>query len=303
MKLSNKIVLEISTLLLCFNLNTFGQQYFPLNIGNKFVYHYVYTVQTGGGGFTEIGDYVCAITKDTLVNNKRYFYIKDFPIENYLWFRVDSITGSLYTFDNSNPCIYYNKENLIDSLRMKLGDTSNSCNKRIITDIDTVIKWGKTSLVKYSYKSSYPSYSTRKYSTNFGLVNYDSYGGGGMTYYSFINNLKGCKINGIVYGDTTVVGINENEIEINNKFTLNQNYPNPFNPNTHIKFYLPRNSFVSLKVFDIFGKEIETLIKNKFMTFGTKVIDFKPNNISSGIYFYRLTAGDFKEVKRMVYIK
>jgi hypothetical protein len=85
-------------------------------------------------------------------------------------------------------------------------------------------------------------------------------------------------------------------------YKLYQNYPNPFNPKTNIKFDLPNNVYVSLKVYDILGREITTLVNEK-MTAGLHIIEFSPTNFSSGIYFYRLIAGDFTEVKKMVFIK
>jgi len=85
-------------------------------------------------------------------------------------------------------------------------------------------------------------------------------------------------------------------------YKLYQNYPNPFNPVTYIKFDLPHNADVSLIIYDILGRKISTLV-NKKMNAGTHTVPFNPSGIASGIYFYRLTAGDFNEVKRMVFIK
>ena len=92
--------------------------------------------------------------------------------------------------------------------------------------------------------------------------------------------------------------------ELNNSlvFTLNQNYPNPFNPSTNINFTLPKTEFVTLKIYDILGKEITTLI-NEELNAGnhTKIWDAK--NLSSGVYFYKLTAGKFTETKKMVLVR
>lgn len=85
-------------------------------------------------------------------------------------------------------------------------------------------------------------------------------------------------------------------------YKLYQNYPNPFNPKTTIKFDLTHNVFVTIKIYDLLGREIENLV-NQYMTAGQKTVEFTPTNLASGIYFYRITAGDFREVKRMVYIK
>ncbi len=86
------------------------------------------------------------------------------------------------------------------------------------------------------------------------------------------------------------------------KFNLYQNYPNPFNPSTVIKFSVPFQSFVSLKIYDITGREITTLV-NEEKSSGTYSINFKANNLSSGIYIYRLACGNFNQVKKMILLK
>ena len=91
-------------------------------------------------------------------------------------------------------------------------------------------------------------------------------------------------------------------IESLNDFTLNQNYPNPFNPSTRISFSIPQNSFVTLKVFDVLGNEIETLI-NKELSSGSYDIEFLGKNLGSGVYFYNLTAGEFTKTMKMILSK
>jgi photosystem II stability/assembly factor-like uncharacterized protein len=100
-----------------------------------------------------------------------------------------------------------------------------------------------------------------------------------------------------------------NSSEIINDFKLYQNYPNPFNPTTIIKFSIPachscgsRNPVVTLKVYDILGREIATLVNEKLKA-GTYEIPFSDNKISSGVYFYKLAADEFTETKRMLLIK
>lgn len=97
------------------------------------------------------------------------------------------------------------------------------------------------------------------------------------------------------------VGINVLS-EIAEKFELNQNYPNPFNPETKIRFSLPEDGNVSLKVFDITGKLVAELL-NSVKKKGTYEVSFSGNNFSSGVYFYRLSAGDFIRTKKMMLVK
>ncbi|MGB9665323.1 MAG: N-acetylmuramoyl-L-alanine amidase [Ignavibacteria bacterium] len=86
------------------------------------------------------------------------------------------------------------------------------------------------------------------------------------------------------------------------KFELYQNYPNPFNPETIIRFDLPENQFVSLKVFDLHGREIITLI-NEYIKAGSHQIKFDAKNLHSGVYFYRLATPKFTDTKKMILIK
>ncbi|MCX6162836.1 MAG: T9SS type A sorting domain-containing protein [Ignavibacteriae bacterium] len=97
------------------------------------------------------------------------------------------------------------------------------------------------------------------------------------------------------------VGIKETG-EIAKGFKLAQNYPNPFNPSTTIKFSLPQSGFVTLIIYDISGKELKTLVNNQLSSGSYKLI-MDGSDLSSGIYFYKLTAGNFREIKRMVLIK
>jgi hypothetical protein len=85
-------------------------------------------------------------------------------------------------------------------------------------------------------------------------------------------------------------------------FSLSQNYPNPFNPNTLIKYQIPEVSFVTLKVYDVLGNEVATLV-NEEKPVGSYKFEFSASNLPSGIYFYQLTAGKFIETKKMILIK
>jgi hypothetical protein len=86
------------------------------------------------------------------------------------------------------------------------------------------------------------------------------------------------------------------------EYALVQNYPNPFNPATTIKFSIMKPEFVKLTVYDVVGKEVSVLV-SKEMAAGNYVVDFNASNLSSGIYFYKITAGDFVSVKKMMLIK
>jgi len=86
-------------------------------------------------------------------------------------------------------------------------------------------------------------------------------------------------------------------------YSLDQNYPNPFNPSTSIKFGLPVETNVDLRVFDILGNEVANLLNNEMMSAGNHIVNFNAANLSTGTYFYRLSTTDFTSVKKMQLIK
>lgn len=87
-----------------------------------------------------------------------------------------------------------------------------------------------------------------------------------------------------------------------NTFSLKQNYPNPFNPSTTIEYTAPVNTHVTLKIYDILGKEITTLV-DKYQNSGSYIVIWNASNLSSGVYFYKLVAGNNVETKRMLLSK
>ena len=98
------------------------------------------------------------------------------------------------------------------------------------------------------------------------------------------------------------VDIQNNLTGIPSEFTLDQNYPNPFNPATKISYGLPKESFVSIKIFDILGKEVMKLV-NENKQAGYHQVDFNASNFASGMYFYKIEAGSFVQTRRMMLLK
>ena len=96
--------------------------------------------------------------------------------------------------------------------------------------------------------------------------------------------------------------------EVPLEFALSQNYPNPFNPTTIIEFSLARQVQVDLKIYDILGREVATLLQSNAMNAGRYIVRWDGRNrfgqsVATGVYFYRLVAGDFVQSKKMVLIK
>jgi hypothetical protein len=101
------------------------------------------------------------------------------------------------------------------------------------------------------------------------------------------------------YSSTTDIG---NDNPTVHSFTLYENYPNPFNPGTEMRFEVGVSGFVSLKIFDILGKEVATLV-NENLPAGSYRRRWEPTGLPGGVYFYRLAANGFSDVRKMVLIK
>ncbi len=102
--------------------------------------------------------------------------------------------------------------------------------------------------------------------------------------------------------DKTVVGTEDATESAPYDFTLSQNYPNPFNPSTQITYTLGQSSFVTLKVYDALGREVKTLV-NSEQASGKYEVNFRPENLSSGVYFYTLRAGNFQTTKKLLLLR
>lgn len=105
----------------------------------------------------------------------------------------------------------------------------------------------------------------------------------------------------IEYFNSIKVSVKETEDLVIN-FSLEQNYPNPFNPTTTIKFSIPKESFVVLKVYDLLGREVKTLV-NELRGGGKYKVEFNASALSSGIYYYQLSSDNFVETKKFVLLK
>jgi len=108
--------------------------------------------------------------------------------------------------------------------------------------------------------------------------------------------------NGGISFHTIIADVKQTSGVVPDKYSLSQNYPNPFNPITNIKFQIKNNSFVTLKVYDNLGKEVRTLVRQDLKP-GYYETKFDAENLPSGVYFYKLTADGFTDVKKMVILK
>jgi photosystem II stability/assembly factor-like uncharacterized protein len=156
-------------------------------------------------------------------------------------------------------------------------------------------------------------------STNEGYNWFSQNGNGGHSIY-FVNDTIGWIVGNLgkifhTFNGGGILKVTNNIQQITNGFELFQNYPNPFNPTTKIRYEIPmrspigsfgndngRGSHVSLKIFDALGREVETLV-NEVKSAGSYEVTFDGSSLTSGIYFYKLSAKEFSETKRMMLIK
>jgi hypothetical protein len=92
------------------------------------------------------------------------------------------------------------------------------------------------------------------------------------------------------------------EVDIINDYLLGQNYPNPFNPSTVIKFSIPQNEFVIIDIYSALGEKVYSLVNGEFEA-GQHYVEFVNEYFSSGLYFYKMVAGNYSETKKLILLK
>ncbi len=118
-----------------------------------------------------------------------------------------------------------------------------------------------------------------------------------------MDNQGRLKFSADIYKATGLSNVN-NDLDINlpKRLKLFQNYPNPFNPTTQISYALPDAGYVTLKIYDVLGREVATLVE-EFKEAGYYEVEFNGSSLSSGVYFYKLTAGSYASVKKLLITK
>jgi len=285
---------KLMTLLLFICLpKTFSQNYYPLSVSNKWYYE-----------SSTVAHKEFFVEKDTLLSNgNKYFKLNKPDLLGGQYLRVDS--EYVYYYDQND-----NKEAAFFKINGEVGDYTEpfllDYGKVEITSIETTFVFGVyTKIISYDLHSW--ALTQIKLSEKFGIIKALFYNDPPNPWPWYIYDITGCKISDTTYG--TLVSINAKE-ELISEFNLYQNYPNPFNPTTKISFTIPNvvdalnasTTFVSLIVYDILGREIPTLINKENLT-GYNEVEFDASNLSSGVYFYRLSFGEYSMTKKMLLIK
>jgi hypothetical protein len=259
--------------------------FFPHQVGDRWEYQHF-----NGNSFIEILN----LTRDSVDTGNHFIFFNHNLIPD---FKLDSISNRVYKF-SSNDLIYQ-----LDGQQGDAWDTGQGGGEKWAW-IDTVYAtniFGKSSVVKViKYGPAHPdTFGTeyylreRKIASGFGLI-YEWEEGPYITY------LRGCIIDSDTFG--TIISVPHFTSNIRDEFILHQNYPNPFNPNTTIEYQLNRNTPVVLEVFNNIGQKVEALV-NEVQPPGNYHINFDGSNLSSGIYYYRIKAGEFRQQRKMLLIK
>jgi len=295
---------------IAYPIDTNAVRYFPLRVGNYWVYSVFGYVCCGYYRFSER-------VIDTLVTNgHKYFKVRTVYSNNYQpyeeFLRVDSVEGNVRVYVTSNSCSWLTNEMSRDSLSARFRDSSmyecsymQGFGVRCIDDSSYITHCGLSRRIKrFLWTNYFEAWQTRTFAQDIGFIS---------SHYQAVQNytdinLIGFIINGVVCGDTTLTGIKKIASEIPENFSLYQNYPNPFNPVTRVRFSVPLNKggerglYIRLLIFDLLGREIATLV-NESLPPGTYEVEWDGTNYPSGVYYYTLSAESFKQTKRMVLIR
>jgi hypothetical protein len=251
--------------------------FYPSAVGNKWQWQRYLNSST----------YEQEITKDSLgLNGERYLFFNGSKSATFL---VDT-SRQVWQIVDKIPTLWY-------KLDAQEGDSYSSGSYTVNVTSATANAFGHVvpaKIFSWSYGEQYPNFA----------VQWLVYGVGFYSTYSVLYNLAdgvtGYVIDGMKYGTlTNVVNIQKLSPSI---FSLNQNYPNPFNPSTTISFTLPTNSLVTLKIYDVLGREVE-LLANEELLAGTYSRTWDAGAMPSGVYFYRLQAGIYTETKRLLLLR
>ena len=257
---------------------------FPFHIGDLWQY-YVYLGDPALSFNTSIH-----IDRDTLMPNNKVYKVFSSGFTPVFYFRQDSSKIFQYSLQDSTEFLRYD-------FSRKVGDT-----------ISIVHSGGLVYPIILTVELNEPVFSQQRRILNFhspnGLINdqvVDSIG-----IYHFVENIEfdyrltGAIIGGHTYG--TILAVRKDVVSIPKSISLYQNYPNPFNPSTSIEFELSNKMFVSLKILNVLGQTVTTLVEGQIES-GRFTVYWNASQFPSGIYFCVLKAGNIIHAKKMILLK
>jgi len=286
----NKILLTFAAILLM-HISTRAQDIAPLQLGNVWVYE----------ALSDLDRY-SIIDTNILIDTVSYFKLKiqTHAFESFRFIRVTK--DGFYAIRKDSTYPSSNNEEFYYKLNAKMGETWTSpLPPTVYTIEDTIVGnvFGEPTTVKYLVQDAAIVILDEYWTEKFGNLSSFDFGDPLVV-------LKGCVIDGVVYGDTSfnIVKVT-NENKLPNKFMLKQNYPNPFNPETSIAYNLHEPGYVNLTIYNLLGKIVAVLV-DEFQESGNYVVQFSTNKyqyLASGVYIYKLSAGSFTAIKKLVLLK
>lgn len=270
---------------------SFAQEVAPLQLGNVWIY------------------------EDGVVEWKISIIDTNYTIDGITYYRQQYETPSLVysvpvrlrddgfyavRLDTSYPAP--NHEKLYYKKNAVVGDTWKNPTEyfpMVYTIVDTLIQniFGRPETVKYLDIDGSIVFFKELWTEKFGVLSRTQHP---LPSYEYL--LKGCVIDGVVWGDTSFVSDVDDNLEPINDFTLSQNFPNPFNPATKINYTIPIAGNVQLRVYNTLGEVVSELI-NDWHISGNYSVDFIATDLSNGVYFYRIQYGKKSIVKKMILLK
>ncbi len=269
-------------------------QYHPLSKGNIWIYQV--TALPSRTWFRH-----CEIVGDTIIDGKSYRIGNETN-------SIDSSAGiTVERYDTATGC-YYTRADSADILEdSTLTFTPNSSfggsyDCKIFQRLDTGLVLQILTTTRQIGEGNLIKEDAMSWSYSYGL---------GLVFQTDVDligflpiqtlQLVYAKIEGKEYGSVPV-SVSKGDKGVAVSFVLSQNYPNPFNPTTTILFALPAWSIVSLKVFDLLGREVSTIVSEELQA-GSYTRQWNAANMASGVYFYRLQAGTYSETKKLLLLK
>ncbi len=262
----------------------FAQDYFPLEVGNTWTYcsnfdttntityHVSDSINIGDMKYFLYGNVLNTNFMDTIRKDIEGNIWKKIKGIDYLWFDFTKDNGTVYTFPSFDSLYAYE----VKLFKYFTIEANNGIYSQCI-ELSFDIPQYRDADILYSF------------APNVGLI--EIYGGEAPHYLLYSMSLNGSPLE--------IVNDRESKIIL---FELMQNYPNPFNPTTTISYSIPKTSFVSINIFDVLGRKLTKLVNEEKPT-GNYSVEFNGGQLSSGIYFYRMQAGDFVETKKLILLK
>lgn len=274
----------------------FSLQPYPINFGNAW---------TTRNALSLPDEKIVVTDSTTMINGINYFvynrYVHQSTIPYTLFARI-SEDGYYYYYNpfSNFEAIYFKEDAMVGDQWMQQIPSHYSPIYTMVIDTSYYIIFGRSTKVYTFFVTDSILIDDEYYwSEDFGLLHYTVEDpDAGFNYF-----LAGCVINSVVYGDTSLIPVGINDSDPSSKgYLLEQNFPNPFNSMTTINYYLPQKSLVELVIYDILGNRIGQLLDDE-MGVGYHSVVFNSDDLPSGVYVYKMTAGKYIEVKKFTLIK